>query len=109
MSDLSSGLGFDTLFGDFFEGDIKMKAAPKTTKEQQDLLKSIISWLSPQIGKGAEAYPGQLPGTADVQINKELFVFTLIWSNVQFAVMNLFSACTHTNPKYLRMFLFFYK
>ncbi len=53
-------------FDKLFESDIQMDAAPRITGEQQDLLKSIIGWLKPQVGRGAEPYPGQLPGTADI-------------------------------------------
>lgn len=49
-----------------FESDVKTKALPATSASQQALEKSISQYLTGFVGKGAEPYPGQLPGTADV-------------------------------------------
>ena len=43
-----------------------IRQASVLSKTQQELEKTISGYLSEYIGKGAEAYPGQLPGTADV-------------------------------------------
>lgn len=47
-------------------GGGEIKSAATTSKSQQELEKVISGYLSKYVGKGAEAYPGQLPGTADV-------------------------------------------
>ncbi len=54
------------MFDFLFKGDIQKEAAPRISGGQQELLDSITSWLKPQVGKGAQPYPGQLPGTAAV-------------------------------------------
>lgn len=60
----------------FGGGGGKIKSAPTTSKTQRELEKTISSYLSKYVGKGAEAYPGQLPGTADVP---ELFSQAYDW------------------------------
>ncbi len=51
------------LFGDDSKG--KVLSLPTTSASQQDLEKTITQYLRQYVGVGAEAYPGQLPGTAE--------------------------------------------
>ncbi len=54
------------LFDFLTDGETKTQALPSTSKTQQALEKAISQYLTSFVGKGAEAYPGQLPGTTAV-------------------------------------------
>lgn len=59
-------MGFDLDPFGLFESDITSQAFPATSASQQALEKAISEYLTGFVGRGAEAYPGQLPGTAAV-------------------------------------------
>lgn len=49
-------------------GSQSMQSMQALTKEQQELLKSVIGYIMPQVGQGIEGYSGQIvPGTSDLQ------------------------------------------
>ncbi len=54
------------MFDFLFEGETNAMALPSTSATQQQLESAISRFLTGSVGKGAEAYPGQLPGTAAV-------------------------------------------
>ncbi len=54
------------VFDFLFEGDTDTQSLSTTSPSQQGLEKAISEFLQANIGKGAQPYPGQLPGTAEV-------------------------------------------
>ncbi len=54
------------VFDFLFKGDIDERSMAATSPSQQALEGAISEFLRANVGKGAEPYPGQLPGTAEV-------------------------------------------
>lgn len=62
---------------------------PTTSRTQRELERAISGYLLKYVGKGAEDYPGQLPGTADVP---ELFSQAYDWYAEQMGKGDISSA-----------------